>query len=245
MAHDEHAPFIGNIPAYALGALDAEDIPALESHLRTCASCRTELAGYRLVSESLLTAIPPKQPSAALRKCLQSRLPGAQRSSPPRVTWSLSRFAMGFAVIALLVLNLISFAQLRQVQSQQASLLNQVEDAQVALGMLASPNVQMLSISGESASGTLLLDKENNKAVLIAQNLPALTEDWIYQIWLVKADGGRVSAGWFRPESGQAYTTKAISGTQMLSDYLGIGVTVEPAGGSDHPTGQRVFKVDF
>jgi anti-sigma-K factor RskA len=30
-----------------------------------------------------------------------------------------------------------------------------------------------------------------------------------------------------------------------LSDFTGIGVTVEPYGGSDQPTGPRIFKVDF
>ena len=70
MAQNEHPRFIENIPAYAIGALDGADITALESHLKTCASCRAELAEYRAVSESLLTAVPPKQPSVALRKRL-------------------------------------------------------------------------------------------------------------------------------------------------------------------------------
>jgi anti-sigma-K factor RskA len=245
MARDEHAPYLENIPAYAIGALDAEDVAALEAHLKTCASCRTELAEYRAVSASLLTATPPKQPSAALRKRLPSRLPSAQKSTRPQWTFSFSNLALGLAVIALLVLNIFSFVQLRQIQSQQASLLNQVENAQIALAMLSSPNIQTVLINGENVSGTILLDKDHNQAFLIVGDLPALANDQIYQIWLVKPDGGRDSAGLFRPATGQSYTTKAISSTQMLSSYLGMGVTVEPAGGSAAPTGERVFKVDF
>lgn len=245
MTRDEHAPHLENIPAYAIGALDADESAALESHLAMCDSCRTELTGYHALSESLLTAVPPKQPSMALRKRLQSRLPSAQKSTRPQMTFSLSRLALGLAVIALLILNLFSFMQLRQIQSQQARLLNQVENAQAALALLSSPNIQLLSINGEDISGTLLLDKENNQAVLIAQNLPTLAENQIYQIWLIEPDDGRVSAGLFRPETGQSYTTKAISASQSFENYLGIGVTIEPAGGSDHPTGKRVFKVDF
>jgi anti-sigma-K factor RskA len=245
MSEVDHTPFIENIPAYAMGALDSGDVSALESHLATCASCRTELAEYRTLSESLLMAVPPKEPSAALRKRLQSRLPSAQKVSRPPVTWSFSQLALGLAVIALLVLNLLSFAQLRQVQNQQARLLCQVENAQVALAMLSSANIQTVHISGENVSGTLLLDKDHNQAFLIFGDLPALADDQIYQIWLVKPDGGRDSAGLFRPESEQTYTTKAISSTQMLSNYLSLGVTVEPAGGSNSPTGERLFKVDF
>ena len=245
MARDEHVPYLENIPAYAIGALDAEDVSALETHLQTCASCRTELAEYRVLSESLLKAVPPKRPSVVLRKRLQSRLPSAQKTMRTQLVFPFSRLAFGLAVIALLALNLVSFAQLRQIQNQQASLLTQVENAQIALAMLSSPNIQTVLISGENVSGTLLLDKSHNQAFLIVGDLPELANDQIYQIWLVKADGGRDSAGLFRPESGQSYTTKAISSTQMFSNYLGIGVTVEPAGGSDAPTGQRIFKVDF
>lgn len=245
MTHDEHAPFRENIPAYALGALNADESAALESHLTTCASCRTELAEYRSLSQCLLTAVPPKQPPAALRKRLQSRLPSAQRPSRPQWNFSFSRLAMGLAVLALLTLNLASFMQVRQIRAQQASLLNQVADTQAALALLSSPTLQLVAINGANVSGTLLLDRQNNQAVLIARNLPALTEDRVYQIWLVEPDEGRISAGLFRPESSGAYTTKVLSSAQPLTNFMGIGVTIEPAGGSDAPTGERVLKVDF
>lgn len=243
MARDEHNPFLEDIPAYVAGALDADEIAALEAHLESCASCRTELASYRLVDQSLLMAVPPKQPSAGLRKRLQSRLPSAQKASRPRLTWSFGQLAMGLAIAALLVLNLVSFAQLGQIRSQQAHLLNQVHDAQTALGMLSSNDVQVLPISAEKVSGTLLLGHE--QAVLILEDLPALTADRVYQMWLIEPNGGRVSAGLFRPERGQVYTTQVISSQQIMSGFVGLGVTVEPAGGSAQPTGERLFKVDF
>jgi anti-sigma-K factor RskA len=245
MTHDEHAPFLENIPAYSLGALDAEESAALETHLETCASCRTELAEYRALSQFLLTAAPPHQPSAALRKRLQNRLPSAQRPSRLQWNFSFSRLAIGLGVLALLALNLASFMQVRQIQAQQASLLNQLTDAQAALALLSSPSLQLVAIDGDDISGSLLLDKQNNQAVLIVQNLPALAEDQIYQIWLIEPDEGRVSAGLFRPDSGGTYIAKVLSSTQPLTNYLGIGVTIEPAGGSDAPTGKRVLKVDF
>jgi anti-sigma-K factor RskA len=152
---------------------------------------------------------------------------------------------MGIAIIALLVLNLISFTQLRQIQAQQASLLSQVEDAQAALAMLSSPNVQMLSLNEENVPGTILLDKEHNKAVLIAQDLPALAENQIYQIWLIQPNEQRVSAGLFNSRAGQWYTTESFYFKEDVSNFIGIGVTIEPVGGSDQPTGSRVFRVDF
>ena len=246
MAHNEHSPFIENIPAYAVGALDAEDFAALESHLKTCASCRTELAEYRAVSESLLMAVPPKQPSAALRKRLQSRLPSAQKSARPRLNWSISRIAVGVAFTLLLALNVYSILQVRALQLQQSQLTRQIQTSQTVLAMLSYPNTQNVPINvSNSVTGTLLLDKDRNIATLIVWNMPQLQENQTYQIWLIDSHGDRTNAGIFRPDPGQAFTTASIMSTNNLSNFVGIGVTVEPARGSDHPTGSRIFKVDF
>lgn len=246
MTPDEHASFQENIPAYALGALDADEAAALEAHLQTCASCQTELTEYHALSQSLLTAVPPKQPPSALRQRLQSRLPAAQRASRPQWwDFSFNRLVVGLAVLALLALNLASLMQVRQLQAQQARLLNQMADAQAALALLASPTLRVVAVEGNHVSGTLLLDRQNNQAVLIARNLPPLDENRVYQIWLIEPDQERVSAGLFRPEGSDTYTIKVLAPSQPLTDFMGIGVTIEPAGGSDAPTGERVLKVDF
>src|SRR5512138_2631669 len=101
MAQDEHSLLRENIPAYALGALDAEDARALEAHLRTCQACQAELAGYREISDTLLMTVPPRQPSSALRKRLQSRLPSAQKTRRPRLVWSFSQLALAGALVLL------------------------------------------------------------------------------------------------------------------------------------------------
>src|SRR5512141_840871 len=146
MAQDEHSPLRENLPAYALGALDAEDIAALEAHLETCESCRTELAKYRLVSNDLLMATPPRLPSAALRKKLQSRLPSAQKTTRPRFSWSFGGLGLGAALALLLIMNLLLFTQIRAIQDQQTSLLQQNRTNQFALSMLAYPGTRSLPI---------------------------------------------------------------------------------------------------
>lgn len=245
MAQGEHTPFFENIPAYAVGALDADEVAALEAHLEQCASCRTELAEYRAMSESLLTAVPPKQPPTLLRKRLQNQLPSARKRSSPQLTWNFYRLAAGVAVIALLAFNLVSLRQTRQIQMQQTELENQMNDAQVALAMLSYPGIERLSVDGGNLTGSFLLDKDQNIAALIVWNLPQLSKNQTYQAWLIDPQGGRVSAGVFRPQTDQAYTTQIITTNKGFSNYVGVGVTVEPAGGSDQPTGKRVLKVDF
>ena len=245
MAPEEHAPFLENIPAYALGALDADDAAALEKHLGQCASCRTELAEYRSMADSLLTAVPSKQPPAMLRRRIQDQLPSAGKKSQKRFEWSFNRLAVGFVVILLLAMNVVSLNQMRQIQAQQAQFTNQMDDAQVALAMLSYPGVQRLSVDGENLTGSLLLDNDRNIAALIVWDIPQLQNDQTYQVWLIDPQGGRVGAGIFNSQADQAYTTQVIYAKQGFSNFVGIGVTVEPAGGSSQPTGERVLKVDF
>jgi anti-sigma-K factor RskA len=245
MVPDLHASLRENIPVYALGALDGQEVVALESHLKTCDSCRAELAEYRTVSDSLLMAVPPKQPSAGLRKRLQNRLPGARKSRPLRLSWSFRQMGIAAALVLLLVMNLYSILQVRTLQLEQTRLARQYQTGQTVLSMLSYPSTQRLAIHSDQVVGSLLLDTDRDIVALIVWNMPELPESQTYQIWLIDPQGSRVSAGIFRSEADQAYTTQIVFPKQSLSNFTGIGVTVEPTGGSEAPTGERMFKVDF
>lgn len=245
MTYYEHVPFRENLPAYALGALDAQDAAALEAHLQTCAACREELAAYRATSDNLLMSLPPQNPSAALRRRLQGHLPGAQKAVRSRPNWSLSRVAVGMAIVLLLALNVFSISQVRALQRQQTLLMNQIQNGQAALAMLSYPHTQSFPINATGVTGSLLLDREYNNAVLILRGLPAISGDQTYQVWLISANEERTSAGLLRPQSDLPFISEPIYSTQDLANFVGMGMTIEPAGGSDRPTGMQIFRVDF
>ena len=75
MSDERCSPYRENIPAYALGVLDADEIPALESHLDGCKDCLAELADYQAVTTSLLSSVPPQTPPLRLRHKLAAQLP--------------------------------------------------------------------------------------------------------------------------------------------------------------------------
>lgn len=245
MTYFEHLPFLENIPAYALGALDVKDSAALEAHLQTCAACRAELVSYQATSDQLLVSLPPQEPPAALRKQLQRRLPSAQKSARPRLNGSLSRLGVAIAIVLLLVLNVVSLSQVRALQDQQAQLMDQIQNGQMALVMLSYPHTQSFPIQAENVTGSLLLDREYNNAVLILRGLPDIPEDQTYQVWLIAPDGERTSAGLVRPQTNIPFISQPVSATQDLANFVGMGMTIEPAGGSDHPTGAQVFRINF
>lgn len=239
----EH-PFLDDLPAYALGALEAEAAQALERHLRTCEACRAELASYRTVREGLLMAVPPAPPPVRLRGELQRQLSRHQKALPRRSALSLRWSALAL-VILLLLLNIYSILQVRSLRREQAGLARRVETGQSALAMLAAEGTQSIHIQAGNVSGTLLLNRGRDSALLILWNLPALDPEQTYQAWLIDSQGQRTSAGIFQGEAQPAYIAKQLLAGAALSNFVGLGVTVEPAGGSPQPTGRRVFKIDF
>lgn len=244
---DNHYIFRENLGAYAINALDAEETAALQTHLQTCDSCRTTLAEYQRVSAGLLSALPPQSPPPALKRTLAARLPSAKKTIRPRwqLQWSFGQFTAAIAFILLLGMNLLSFFQVRALQLQQADLTRHFEMERTALAMIASPGAQTLPISSEKVRGSLIVGSEKNSGILILSNLPELKQGETYQIWLIKPDEGRVSAGLFEENRENSVTIVSLDSKDSFQGYIGIGVTIEPAGGSDKPTGPKVLGVKF
>jgi anti-sigma factor ChrR (cupin superfamily) len=57
----------GQASLYALGALDAEEARAFESHLAACAACEAELREFQVVVADLAFAAPASEPPADVR----------------------------------------------------------------------------------------------------------------------------------------------------------------------------------
>lgn len=71
------------IPAYALGALDGDDLRELESHLEAgCADCRRQLDFWQGDLEELAASVPPVEPSPETRRRIL-RLAGVPAAGPP------------------------------------------------------------------------------------------------------------------------------------------------------------------
>lgn len=243
-------PFSENLAAYALGTLDAEEIPGLESHLIKCKECQLELAGFQSVAGGLLGATPPKKPPANLRRSLAAHLPSAGERKPGLIArifnpLSARPFAIAAAMVFLLVFNLILSLQIRELQTSHAALTEKLSRGQTAIAMLAYPNTHSLAIQADvqDLAGSLLVDEDIKTAVLFLWNLPELPESQTYQVWLIDADGNRASGGLFTAEDARGYTTAIIKAPAPIGSFAGIGVTVEPVGGSESPTGPRVLSV--
>jgi len=252
MSNEHSNSYREDITAYALGILDVDEVKSLESHLKDCQDCQSELVDYRSLKTGLLQAVPPKAPPPQLRRKLAAQLP-SQRTRPLGLLAtifsqpSLVQVAMAVAVVFLLGVNIYSNMQIRELQQQQIALAERLSNEQAAIAMLAYPNTQTLNVSADvqNLTGTMLLDEDKSTAVLVLWNLPQLEENQTYQIWLIGANDERTSGGLFVPVLDQAYTTTTIQSPVSTGQYVGVGVTVEPDGGSEATTGPRVLVVDL
>lgn len=252
MSDERCLPHRDNLAAYALGALDAEDIHALEAHLADCQECRSELADYQAVESALLQAIPPQMPPQALRRKLIARLPmQASRTAGPFTNvfrrFSIWQVASTLAVLFLLGLNIFSNLQIRELRQDQDELAELLRQDQTAIAMLSYPSTQALPVQAEvdNVAGSMLMDRDKRVAVLVLWNLPQVETGQTYQIWLIDAAGQRTSGGLFTPADERGYTTAILRSPRPLGEFVGVGVTVEPEGGSPGPTGARVLGVDL
>jgi len=237
--------FSDELPAYAIGALDKDEIPELEAHLRSCIHCQNELAAFKQVEMGLLTAIPKHTPDPKLRSRIRSKLPVPSRVNTPRFQLSWLTAALVVMVLLLVGGNLIAFQQIRQLKSNQDTLASQLENNKLVMAMLSYPETKTYPISGSQVAGTIMVDTERNMAMILTWDMPQLQPDQTYQVWLIDAEGKRKSGGVFNADSRSPFTSTPVNLTDKITQYTGLGVTIEPAGGSPQPTGERVFKIDF
>ena len=242
---ETHPAFQDNLPAYALGALDPEEVAALEAHLQTCGTCRTELADYQRASEGFLAGLPPQLPPAGVRRTLQKRLAVAAKRARPRPAWSFNKMAATGAIVLLLGLNIFSAIQVYSLKQEQAELSSSYDSQQTAIAMLAYPSTQSVPFSQGEISGSLLVDKKRDLLAIFAWHLPPPPPGKTYQVWLIDPQEDRTSGGFLSPELHQPFVMDVIWTRQPLAGYVGLGITIEPIGGSTKPTGERILRVDF
>jgi len=230
------------LAAYALHALDVDELGRVEAHLHGCAACRRALADHEQVAHGLLHLPKPVRPPARVRARLIARLaqPGAARPARPWMRW-----AAAAALVAVLGLNAVLVWQLNRLQSQQAQLAEHQETDRTALALASYPGTQVALLQGEGIGGTILYEPERSIAVLHIWGLPEAQAGQVYQAWLIDARGDRQSAGTFSSAGDLPFTSVVLHSPAAVGTFDEIGVTLEPVGGSLAPTGPRILGAEI
>jgi anti-sigma-K factor RskA len=237
MSVDEHVTDL--LAAYALDILDEDEARQVREHLQICDACQIELRSFQKVVEELPLAAVEVAPPPMLKDKIMLQAQASKRANLPKTNkgwWQMLKEglawrtpAWGIVSLALIVLlavsNLFLWQRLSRAENDHPNKLATVP----LMGSEVIPGATgMLVISADGEHGTLVVD-----------GLPALDASKQYQLWLIQ-DGQRTSGGVFSVDS-EGYGSLWITSPKPLISYQSVGITVEPAGGSPAPTGERVL----
>ena len=220
--------------AYVLGALTEEERQEFEGYLAAHPELQVEVEDLSTVANLLALAPeqhePPPQLRQRLMEAVESSAGGSTNlperpSSVTKLRWLFEpggRIAAAAAAAAV-VMVVGLFVWNLSLQGENEELRGELETRQ-SYQLQGSGEAQ--DVQGE------VIRLEDDRAVLIAENLPPEPEDKVYEAWLLR-DGVPEPAGTFEARNGGAVAAP-IEGSLEGADA--VAVTVEPYGGSPMPT---------
>ena len=233
--------------AYALDALDEAEQKRFARHLRRCASCAEEVRGFREVATALAFAAATEPPPELQPRVMAAV--GRTRQLPPeafprwqfrgwlpriRTSGWLPRLATAtaaIAVAAVVVLGIALSGTRQQLNSARAQ-------GQAIAAVLAAPDVA--AVTGPVSTGgvtTVLLSPGRRELVVSTSGLAVLPAGKVYELWLIgpyATQQAAVRRAGLLPPAAAGLTAPVLASGLVAGDKLGM--TVEPAGGTNQPT---------
>ena len=235
--------------AHALGALSEPEARMVEAHLRLCRACAARFAEYEQVAAGLLHLSPSAEPPAELRDAVLASLgkrgPARELAHPPERTGRRLRWAAGLAAAVLIALNMVQLYRGAKLEARLGSILEQQQAGQTAQALRSYPSSRSVVVESGGVRGTFLFDADLPLAVLYIWGLQDPGPRHSYQAWLIAPDGERTSGGLLELPLGQEFASLVVDAPLPMREYVGFGVTLEPAGGSPLPTGPRILGADL
>lgn len=240
--------------AYALHALNEEETKLFEAHLAESEATRNEVTELADTAVLLGMAVDPVQPPAALKQSIMAQLastPQLPREVPVAAPVDISSFhgkaaakaqarwftkpltaiaSIAAAVILIVgggvVVNSVNDASFQQAQASQLAAIGSASDTQRA----------DTAIDG-GGSATLMWSEELGSAAFMVAGLEELPSGKVYELWFIGSDGPRAAGTFSIDDDGTAW--RVLDGDMRGGDV--VGVTIEPAGGSELPTTDPVI----
>ncbi|MFC5176427.1 anti-sigma factor [Nocardioides taihuensis] len=233
--------------AYAVDALDELERARFEQHLAGCTDCRAEVDSLREAT-ALLAEITATEPSARLRDRVLADIATVRPLPPeaPPVTATATtaaprraRFRPAALVAAAAAVVVVAAGaavwEPWQDETSQAPVLSAVD--RVLQAQDAERYVQRFP---DGSKAVLVRSKSLNQAVLETSDMAPPPEGKVYELWLDHEGVGMVPAGLMPVDPDAVVVLEGDPATAT-----GAGITVEPAGGSEKPTGETVALIAF
>ncbi|MFE2045966.1 anti-sigma factor domain-containing protein [Streptomyces sp. NPDC059477] len=229
--------------AYALDALDGDERVAFERHLTGCAPCAQESAELCATAARLglaASAVPrPEMRARVLRRITTVRQVPPRPAVPVRPergtrrARASARWALAACLAVATALGGTAWWQYERARDAENRVQVAERAAAEVAAVLSAPDARVVSgsLGGDGATGRVVVSRSRDRAVFVAAGLPRPPTGKTYQLWFddggVMRDAGLLDAG----RADQAVLMGGVVGRAS-----GMGITVEPEGGSARPT---------
>jgi len=233
--------------------LTSEEKEAFEQHLATCAECQQELAEWQALSEDLPYVSEFTEPPVGMKERVLGSIfeeatpaqadpvvpfrPATKETKQPSPVTHASSKRRGTPkwlplLAAALVLSLVGNAYLGwMVSDQQQTLVTQSETVDQLIAL-----VNLQPLEGDSTgTASIVRNGDEIRVVVQASSLPELTDEEVYQVWLIDEDG---------PDRAGTFTSTGTDGAVVYTLPAGqdftwdqIAVSHEPTKDSETPLG--------
>jgi len=150
-------------------------------------------------------------------------------------TLPVRRLLAGLAVAAAV----LGVAGVGTVVIQQHSSSDQTMS--VADRVLQAADAKRVNVTlGGGVSASVIRSVSEGRAVLVTHDMPAPPSGRVYEVWLQTRAGKMVPAGTMDKPGSRPVLLKGDA-----TDATGVGITVEPDGGSDSPSSEPIALFDF
>jgi hypothetical protein len=232
--------------AYALDSLTGLELDQFEHHLDRCPPCENEVRGFRETATRLALAVAASPPLALRERVLAAasvtrQLPPEVREmpragvSPARSPW-LPRLAVAVAAVAVgaaVALGVVQSSTRQQLSQAQA------ENRSVA-AVLAAPDARLaVRRTTDGGLATVVASQSRHALIISTAGLPALSGGQVYELWFVAGQTARRAGLLPAPTDGR--TAPLLASGLVPGDA--VALTVEPAGGTSHPTTTPIVSV--
>jgi len=242
---------------FVFGTAEPADRAALEEHLaQGCKDCVEGVARSRWLARYLALTVPEEEPPEHLRSDVLRAITLAQPKDVSfwqTVLWRLGFPVSAIAAIALLIISIGLFTEVRSVnrevealrvgaaqqRDRELQLLYRLAWVQGALMRIPNAGTHTVRFGSKEFAGVAYLHPHG--LLLVAADLPKPPEGRTYQLWLyAKNQPAPTPAGVFNPDS-LGHALHLWEESIAVQTIRSIAITDEPPGGVTAPTGKALF----
>jgi Anti-sigma-K factor rskA len=236
---------------YVLGDLSGEETQEFEQILREDPNLMNRVQRLQETLDVLPYALPEVEPPPNLRDAIL-----AATATAPQPARSISRLPWGklvasIAALVAIALGLDNYRLRQDLQVARQDLndaLTQVKTAQqreTVINVLQQPDTRVFSLAGtdkaNKASGSIAIDSQDKRAVIVFKNLPTPPEGQIYRLWAI-IDNKKIACADFKAtQQGNVLEEFALPAEACSTNNSTLAVTLEPFPAPPQPVGPAVM----